>query len=147
LKGARIGALKSYWGDAPEDGEVTGIIRKALDGFKAQGAEWSTSPCPASTICCADSSVIGDEFKFDLMAYLAKEPNAPVKSLGEIIERGLITPSSMRPSVCATSRKTRDRTYRQAMVKRYALAPRSWRRSKSCASTRSPIRRCAASPH
>jgi hypothetical protein len=33
--------------------------------------------------------VIGDEFKFDLAAYLAKQPNAPVKSLGEILERGL----------------------------------------------------------
>ncbi len=39
LKGARIGVLRALWGNAPEDDEVAGIVRKALDGFKAQGAE------------------------------------------------------------------------------------------------------------
>ncbi|MFM8535866.1 MAG: amidase, partial [Acidimicrobiia bacterium] len=41
LKGARIGILRSYWGTAPEDDEVAGILRKALDGFKAHGADVS----------------------------------------------------------------------------------------------------------
>jgi len=122
LKGARIGALKSYWGDAPEDNEVTGIIRKALDGFKAQGAEVVDITVPGLDDLLRDSSVIGDEFKFDLMAYLAKEPNAPVKSLGEIIDRGL-----HHAELDATFRlrnqpeKRETEHYRQAMVKRYAL--------------------------
>ena len=34
------------------------------------------------------SSVIDAEFKFDLIDYLARCPNAPVHSLGEILDRG-----------------------------------------------------------
>ena len=89
LKGARIGVLRALWGTAPEDDEVAGIVRKALDGFKAQGAEVVDISVPGLDDLLRDSSVIGDEFKFDLAAYLAKMPNAPVKSLGEILDRGL----------------------------------------------------------
>ena len=39
LKGTRIGVLKNLFGAAPEDAEVSGIVRKALDEMKAQGAE------------------------------------------------------------------------------------------------------------
>ena len=122
LKGARIGALRSYWGSAPEDDEVIGIIRKALDGFKAQGAEVVEISVPGLDDLLRDSSVIADEFKFDLMAYLAKQPNAPVKSLGEIIDRGL-----HHAELDATFRlrnqpeKRETEHYRQAMVKRRAL--------------------------
>lgn len=122
LKGARIGALRAYWGTAPEDDEVIGIIRKALDGFKAQGAEVIEVSVPGLDDLLRDSSVIADEFKFDLMAYLAKQPNAPVKSLGEIIDRGL-----HHAELDATFRlrnqpeKRETEHYRQAMVKRRAL--------------------------
>ena len=34
------------------------------------------------------SSVIDAEFKFDLIDYLARWPDAPVHSLGEILDRG-----------------------------------------------------------
>ncbi|MDQ3420997.1 MAG: amidase family protein, partial [Acidobacteriota bacterium] len=85
LKGARIGVLRTLWGTAPEDDEVAAIVRKALDGFKAHGAEVVDIVVPGIDDLLRESSVIGDEFKFDLAAYLAKHPNAPVKSLGEII--------------------------------------------------------------
>ena len=89
LKGARIGVLRTLFGTAPEDEEVAALVRKALDGMKAQGAEVIEIAVPGLDDLMRDSSVIADEFKFDLAAYLAKQPNAPVKSLGEIIERGL----------------------------------------------------------
>ena len=38
LKGTRIGVLKALFGTSPEDEEVTGIVRKALDRFEAPGA-------------------------------------------------------------------------------------------------------------
>lgn len=122
LKGARIGTLRALWGTAAEDEEVTGIIRRALDGFKAQGAEIVEVSVPGLDDLMRDSSVIADEFKFDLMAYLAKQPNAPVKSLGEIIDRGL-----HHAELDATFRlrnqpeKRETEHYRQAMVKRRAL--------------------------
>jgi amidase len=122
LKGARIGVLRVLWGNAPEDAEVSGILQKALDGFKAQGAEVVDIIVPGVEDLLRDSSVIGDEFKFDLAAYLAKQPNAPVKSLGEIIERGLHhaeLDATFRLRNAPEKRETEH--YRQAMIRRRAL--------------------------
>jgi len=122
LKGARIGVLRSLFGTAPEDDEAGAVVRKALDGLKAQGADVIDITVPGLDDLLRDSSVIGDEFKFDLAAYLARQPNAPVKSLGEIIERGL-----HHDQLDATFRlrnapeKKETEHYRQALVKRRAL--------------------------
>ena len=121
LKGARIGALRSLWGNAGEDAEVTGIINKALDGMKAQGAEVVDIAVPGLDDLLRESSVINDEFKFDLMAYLAKQPNAPVKSLGDVIERGLhheALDTQFRLRNAPEKRETEH--YRQALIKRRA---------------------------
>jgi len=122
LKGARIGVLRTLWGTAPEDDEVAGIVRKALDGFKAQGAEVIDISVPGLDDLLRDSSVIGDEFKFDLAAYLAKIPSAPVKSLGEILDRGLNhaeLDATFRLRNAPEKRETEH--YRQAMIKRRTL--------------------------
>ena len=122
LKGARIGRLTALWGNAPEDDEVAGIIRKALDGMKAQGAEVVDIIVPGLDELLRDSSVINDEFKFDLAAYLARHANAPVKSLGEIIERGLhhqALDQTFRLRNAPEKKETEH--YRQAFVKRRAL--------------------------
>ncbi|MDP2053604.1 MAG: amidase family protein [Acidobacteriota bacterium] len=122
LKGARIGVLRGLFGTAPEDDEVGNLVRKALDAMKAQGADVVDITVPGLDDLLRDSSVIADEFKFDLAAYLAKQPNAPVKSLGEIIERGL-----HHDQLDATFRlrnspeKKETERYRQAFVKRRAL--------------------------
>jgi Asp-tRNA(Asn)/Glu-tRNA(Gln) amidotransferase A subunit family amidase len=121
LKGARIGVLRSLWGTAPEDQEVAGVLRTALDGMKAQGAEVVDISVPGLEDLLRNSSVIGDEFKFDLMAYLAKQPNAPVKSLGEILERGLhhqALDATFKLRNAPDKRETEH--YRQALVKRRA---------------------------
>jgi len=39
LPGARIGVVRSLFGTAPEDQEVTAIVQKAIDGLKKAGAE------------------------------------------------------------------------------------------------------------
>lgn len=122
LKGARIGVLRSYWGSAPEDDEVAGILRTALDGYKAQGAEVVDVTVPGLDDLLRDSSVIADEFKFDLMAYLARQPDAPVKSLGEIIDRGLHhaeLDATFRLRNQPAMRETEH--YRQAVIKRRVL--------------------------
>mgnify|MGYP001593183498 CR=1 FL=1 len=122
LQGARIGVLRALFGTAPEDDEVASLVRKALDGMKAQGAEVIEITVPGMEDLMRDSSVIADEFKFDLAAYLAKQPNAPVKSLGEIIERGLHhdqLDATFRLRNSPEKRETEH--YRQAFVKRRAL--------------------------
>jgi Asp-tRNA(Asn)/Glu-tRNA(Gln) amidotransferase A subunit family amidase len=122
LKGARIGVLRALWGNAPEDDEVSAIVRKALDGFKAQGAEVVDVSVPGLDDLLRDSSVITDEFKFDLAAYLAKVPNAPVKSLDEILDRGL-NHAELDETFRLRNRPEKRETehYRQAMIKRRAL--------------------------
>jgi amidase len=89
LKGARIGVLKHLFGDAPEDEEVAGIVRKAVETIEKAGAQPIDVAVPGLADLLRDSSLINAEFKFDLMDYLAAYPDAPVHSLGEIIERGL----------------------------------------------------------
>jgi amidase len=122
LKGARIGVLRALWGSAPEDEEVAGIVRKALDGFKAQGAEVVDITVPGLDDLLRESSVIADEFKFDLQDYLARQPNAPVKSLGEIIDRGLHHAELDAAFRLRNTPEKRDTEhYRQAMIKRRAL--------------------------
>ena len=122
LKGARIGVLRALWGNAPEDAEVAGIVRKALDGFKAQGAEVMEVMVPGLDELLRDSSLIGDEFKFDLAAYLAKVPNAPVRSLGEILDRGLNHAELDQTFRLRNEPEKRETEhYRQAMIKRRTL--------------------------
>ena len=122
LKGARIGVLRALVGTAPEDEEVGDLLRKALDAMKPHGAEVIDVVVPGLDNLLRDSSVIGDEFKFDLAAYLARHPNAPVKSLGEIIERGLhhdALDQSFRLRNAPEKKETEH--YRQALLKRRAL--------------------------
>ena len=122
LKGARIGVLRALFGTAPEDEEVAGIVRKAVDALKAQGAEVVDVAVPGLDDLLRESSVIGDEFKFDLADYLARQPNPPVKSLGEILERGLHHAQLDQTFRLRNTPETRDTEhYRQALVKRRAL--------------------------
>ena len=89
LKGARIGRLRSLFGTAPEDQEVTNAIEPSLEALKQAGAEVIDVAIPGLDELLRDSSLITAEFKFDLADYLARHPDAPVKSLGEVLDRGL----------------------------------------------------------
>ena len=88
LKGARIGVLKNLFGTAPEEEEVAAIDRKALEALKAAGAELVDVSIAGLDEPMRGSSLIDAEFKFDLITYLSRWPNAPVHSLGEILEHG-----------------------------------------------------------
>lgn len=89
LKGARLGIVRSLFGTAPEDQEVTTSVNKSVDALKAAGAEVTDVVVPGLDDLLRDSSLINAEFKFDLADYLSRHPDAPVKSLGEILDRGL----------------------------------------------------------
>ena len=88
LQGVRIGAVKNLFGVAPDDEEVGAIDRKALDAMHKAGADIVDVSMPGLDDQMRGSSVIDAEFKFDLIDYLKRWPNAPVHSLGEILERG-----------------------------------------------------------
>ena len=89
IAGARIGVVRSLFGTAPEDQEVTTVVQQALDSLKKAGAEIIEVAIPGLDDLLRDSSMINSDFKFDLAEYLAKSGDAPVKSLGEILDRGL----------------------------------------------------------
>ena len=88
LKDVHIGALRNLFGAAPEDNEVNTLVRKALDAMKAAGAQIEEVTIPGLDDLVRGSSLINAEFKFDLMDYLAPFANAPVHSLGDILDRG-----------------------------------------------------------
>jgi Asp-tRNA(Asn)/Glu-tRNA(Gln) amidotransferase A subunit family amidase len=88
LHGVTIGVLKNLFGTTPDEEEVGAIDRKALDAMQKAGATLVDVSIPGIDELMRGSSVIDAEFKFDLIAYLARWPDAPVHSLGEILDRG-----------------------------------------------------------
>jgi hypothetical protein len=111
--------LTNLFGTAPEDAEVTASVRSALDAMKKAGAELVEVAIPGLDDQLNGSSVIDAEFKFDLMDYLSQFPNAPVKSLGDIIDRGLYhaeLEAGFKRRNLPEARETD--TYRRALVRR-----------------------------
>ena len=89
LQGLRIGVLEAFFGTAPEELEVTDVVRSALNAMQTQGATLVPVVLCDMDRLLAGSSAIPHEFKFDLADYLAARPGAPVQSLGEVLGRGL----------------------------------------------------------
>ena len=119
LKGVRIGVLKQLFGSAPEDEEAGRIVRSALEAMKTAGAEVVDLAIAGLEEQMQGSSVINAEFKFDLLDYLARVPNAPVRSLGEILESGryhAALDANFRTRNRPEKRDTEE--YRRALVKR-----------------------------
>ncbi len=89
LKNARIGVLTLLFGDTPEDQEISLLVRKTIGEFETLGSEIIEVSIPNLSSMLQGSSVIGHEFKWDLIDYLASENDAPINSLEEIVEQGL----------------------------------------------------------
>jgi amidase len=122
LNGARIGAIRSLFGSVPEDQEVAAVVQKALDTLKKSGAEVVDVVIPGLDDLLRDSSMINYDFKFDLAEYLAQSTDSPVKSLADVLDRGLFhtaLESTFRARNAVESREN-DQS-RRARVKRTAL--------------------------
>jgi amidase len=122
IKGARIGVVRSLFGTATDDQEVTGIVNKTIEALKKAGAEVTDVVVPGLDDLLRDSSMINSDFKFDLAEYLARADNPPVKSLGEILDRGLYHAAlegSFRARNAVESRESEES--RRARIKRVAL--------------------------
>lgn len=88
LQGARLGLLTTLFGSAPEDEEAAAIVRGAVDRMRAAGATVVDVEIAQLNELLQGSSLIDYEFKFDLADYLEAIPNAPMRSLGDILEAG-----------------------------------------------------------
>lgn len=119
LDGARLGILTSSFGDAPEDGETGGIVRAALARMGEFGATVIDVTINGFDSLAAGSSMIGFEFKFDLLDYLTATPDAGVRSLGDVLDQGLnhaALETSFRRQNRVESRDSDE--YRAALAKR-----------------------------
>ena len=122
LKDLRIGILEPLFGDASDDAEVIKLVRAAIDEMKKLGAVPVPVPLPELIAAIDGASVIALEFKEDLAAYLAGQPNAPVHSLDEIVNGGLIHASLESVMKTRVGGKGRDSVdYKLALAKRAAL--------------------------
>jgi Asp-tRNA(Asn)/Glu-tRNA(Gln) amidotransferase A subunit family amidase len=86
LQGARIGVFAPYFRDT--DPEIADSVRAALAVMRSRGATVVDMSMPEFDTLIANTSVINMETKHDLATYLAAVPNAPVRSIGEIVARG-----------------------------------------------------------
>jgi amidase len=122
LKGARLGAVRTLFGNAIEDEEVSAIVLGTLSELKKAGAEVTDVVIPGLEDLLRDSSMINSDFKFDFAEYLVKSEDPPVKSLAEILERGLFhaaLESQFRTRNAVEQRESE--TSRRARVKRMAI--------------------------
>jgi len=119
LEGVRIGVFEPLFGDDSEDGAVASVVRGALTRMEGLGATLVPMEMPGFAALIGSSSVIGLEFKWDLMDYLAAVPGAPVHSLEEIIQLGLV-----HDAVIGTMRRWDEPTARDSDEYRAALAAR-----------------------
>ena len=89
LRGARVGLLTALLGTDPADAEVAAVVRGAVEEMKGQGAEIVEVSIPDLTELLRDRAngflLIRQDFKFDLNAYLAAHPSAPVRTLEEVL--------------------------------------------------------------
>lgn len=90
--GVRVGVVQPLFGHEPEDQRAGSVVRTALAAMSARGTQLvdvDDGEFPAET----DVSVIRYEFKFDLDEYLRRTPNAPVRSVAEILQKHLVLPA------------------------------------------------------
>src|SRR5260370_414467 len=85
------------FGHSSGDEEGASIVLKALDAMKARGAELLDVSISDLHELMHQSGLVDHEFKFDLADYLARHPDAPVKTLGEILDRVLFFLMIRRP--------------------------------------------------
>ena len=118
LRGARFGVLIDALVVDAADQEVANVIRVAAAELEQQGATVVDVSIPNYT-GISNPSVITQEFKFNLEAYLAATPNAPLKTLQAIVDSGLFHPTlknGLLNSLAITSLDTPD--YRQRLAGR-----------------------------
>jgi len=126
LHGARIGLLTTLLGTDPADAEVASVVRGAVDEMKGQGVEVVDVTIPGLADLLTDRAngflVLRQDFKFDLNAYLAARPTAPMRTLEEVLASGKFHPAvetNLRNSQAVESRETQE--YFAHIVKRNVL--------------------------
>jgi Asp-tRNA(Asn)/Glu-tRNA(Gln) amidotransferase A subunit family amidase len=120
LQGARLGTFGVLFGDAPEDQRAGSVVRIAIEEMTAAGALFSPIAVEDPPKEADGVAIIRHEFKFDLDAYFAKTPKAPVRSLAEVLEKHLHHPSLENAFRTSADVPTLDSDAYRAIVARNA---------------------------
>lgn len=121
LAGSRIGLLSDYLQEAAPYGEVSRVVRQAVGVMADNGAEVVEISIQGLDELLKNTSVIGDEFKFDLEDYL-RESNAPVQSLSDVVESGRYHAALERRYRSSIDVEENSAEYRDRLAKRAAVA-------------------------
>ena len=89
LKGARIGVIGDFFGTAPEDAEVGSVVRRAIADMQARGATAVEIVIPDLAQRLTASSLLTQELKSYLGAYLRISPGSAVRSVEDLLASGL----------------------------------------------------------
>jgi amidase len=121
LRGARLGVIKDSI-IPPEDAEGAKLIAGAMSTLRAHGAEIVDVKFPVADSVLGQASVIDFEFKWDLEDFLAREPNAPVRSVADLLGHGLYASAVEGRLRHRDSTGTRDSpAYKTALAQRTAI--------------------------
>jgi amidase len=123
LKGARLGIVRSLFGTAQEDEEVSRLLQKTIDRLKELGADPVDVVVPGLDELLRDGSVIVHEFKSDLAAYLKSVPAPPVQDPDQLMREGLfhVALEETFNQRLGANFKPDAEAYRKARIKRGAL--------------------------
>ena len=119
LAQARVGVVRSMVGNQGPERDVSAVIEAAIAEMEALGATVIDIEEPDLREVVQGASVIGQEFKFDFDEYLRNTPDAPVRTLAEVVRQGLyhgILESGLEDAVSIETLDTDD--YRQRLSKR-----------------------------
>jgi Asp-tRNA(Asn)/Glu-tRNA(Gln) amidotransferase A subunit family amidase len=126
LRGKRIGVVEELLLVDHEDSEVVAVMGRATAEFAAAGAELVrvrfSNLDALLNVEPTGFFVLAHDFKTDINAYLARHPDAPVKSLTEILASGKYNPSIdqvLRVSESMTAES--EPLYRSALAQRQVI--------------------------
>lgn len=122
LEDARLGLLTMLVVQESEDETVADVISTAVDDLEGLGAEVVEVEIDGLAELLDTYVVLSHEFKFDLEAYLAATPAAPVSSLAQILAERLHHPAvreRLEQSNAVESLDTDE--YREALGRRDVL--------------------------
>lgn len=120
LRDARLGAFTALFGESPEEQPVSSVVKSALQEMVGAGAsivnvEIGDPPKDSDGV-----AIIRHDFKFDLDAYLANTPRAPIRSLSDALERHLVLPALESAFRASAEITTRDSDAYRTIVARNA---------------------------
>ncbi|WP_078427545.1 amidase family protein [Alkalihalobacterium alkalinitrilicum] len=125
LKNAKIGVVPALFGN---NAQINKVMEQAIADMEAQGAEVFEVAIPNLNQILAYPSLSGYEFKFQLNDYLESlGPDAPMKSLSDIIDSGLYDPSLRSALITRNNRESLedDPTYQEIITTRPKLTRES----------------------